>query len=503
MSEGLPLTTSIELPSGAKIEQPLGLFINNEFVHPVATETPQSLITYNPSTGLPITRVHCASSEDVDVAVNAAYEAMKTWKNVESTVRVNLLLKLAALVDEHKQTIAEIEALDSGKPLTNNALADVESVADYLRYCAGWADKLHGLQIPVSSTLMAVTKRVPLVVGCIVPWNYPISMASWKFCPALAAGCTIVMKSSEITPLSLLYFANLVKSAGFPPGIFNVVSGYGRDVGSALSKHPKLGKVAFTGSTATGQKVMTDAANSNLKSVSLECGGKSPLIVFDDANLEECIKWASFGVMYNTGQNCTANSRILVDEKIHDQFVEKFIEQLKKDWQMGDVFDEKTTLGPVVSQQQYDRVQSYIELGVAEGATLHQPLLDQTPKDGFFISPSVFTNVREDMRIVKEEIFGPVVTISKFSTESEAIEMANDTIYGLAGMLFTTDYERANRVADLIDAGSVYINSSNNEDIKVPFGGMKMSGIGRELGQEAFNLYTVVKSVYCNYGSKL
>lgn len=499
----LSLLSSIVLPSGKKYDQPLGLFINNEFVTPVPTENSQKLITVNPSTGKPITEVHCASEKDVDVAVKAANDAMKTWKFVDPTERVKLLLKLADLVDEHKETLAEIEALDSGKPLYSNALADVESVADYLRYCAGWADKLHGKQIPINSKCMAITKRVPLIVGCIVPWNYPISMASWKFCPALAAGCTIVMKSSEITPLSLLYFANLVKLAGFPPGIFNVLSGYGKDVGSAISRHPDLGKVAFTGSTLTGKKVMADAANSNLKSVSLECGGKSPLIVFDDADIEECVKWASFGVMYNTGQNCTANSRILVDEKIFDKFVDKFINQIKIDWKMGDVFSESTTLGPVVSQLQYDRVQSYIKIGIEEGATIHQPLKDQIPSNGFFISPTIFTNVKENMRIVKEEIFGPVVTISKFTTESEAVEKANDTIYGLAAMIFTTNYERANRVADVIEAGSIYLNSSNNEDTKVPFGGMKMSGIGRELGEEAFNLYTVIKSIYCNYGSKL
>jgi aldehyde dehydrogenase (NAD(P)+) len=499
----LPLSTSFTLPSGLQYEQPLGLFINNEFVATADTSNVQDLTTYDPSTGEPITNVHCATAKDVDIAVKAANNAMKTWKDVDPVTRVNLMLKLASLVDENKQIIAEIESWDSGKPLYSNAMADVESVANYLRYCAGWADKLHGTQIPLNSKMMAITKRVPLVVGCIVPWNYPISMASWKFCPALAAGCTIVIKSSEITPLSLLYFAKLTKLAGFPPGVFNVLSGYGKDTGSAISKHPGLGKVAFTGSTATGQKVMTDAANSNLKSVSLECGGKSPLLVFDDADLIEAAKWASFGVMYNTGQNCTANSRILVDEKVHDKFVEIYLNQLKEDWKMGDVFKEDVNLGPVVSQGQFDRVQNYIKIGVEEGATLNQPLADKVPQKGFYISPTVFTNVKEDMRIVKEEIFGPVVTISKFSSEDDAIEKANDTIYGLAAMLFSTNFERANRVADQLQAGSVYINSSNNEDVRVPFGGFKMSGIGRELGAEAFNLYTVTKSIYCNYGSKL
>lgn len=492
------MTTSIELPSGT-IAQPIGLFINNEFVEP---ETARTITSYNPSNGEAICDVHCASPKDIDAAVKAARTAMKSWKKEVPTTRVNLILKLAELVDQHKLQIAELECLDSGKPLHSNAIADVESVADYLRYCAGLSDKLYGTQIPLSATQMAITKRVPLVVGCIVPWNYPISMASWKFCPALAAGCTIVMKSSEITPLSLLYFATLVKEAGFPPGVFNVLSGYGADVGSALSKHPGLDKIAFTGSTLTGQKVMVDAAQSNLKSVSLECGGKSPLLVFDDADLVEAAKWASFGVFYNTGQNCTANSRILVDEKVHDKFVALFLEELKS-WKMGDVFDENVNLGPVVSKQQYDRVTGYIKIGVEEGATLNQPTKELTPKTGYFIPPTVFTNVTENMRIVKEEIFGPVVTVSKFTTEEDAVTKANDTIYGLAAMLFSENYARANRIADQLDAGSVYINSSNNEDVSVPFGGFKMSGIGRELGLEAFNLYTQVKSIYCNYGTKL
>lgn len=492
------LTTTIALPSG-QINQPTGLFINNKFVEPQIQRT---LTTYNPSNGEAIADVHCASPADVDLAVHAARAAMRLWKNEPVVTKVNLILKLASLVDQHKTKIAELEALDSGKPLHSNAIADVESVADYLRYCAGLADKRHGIQIPISSTQMAITKRVPLVVGCIVPWNYPISMASWKFCPALAAGCTIVMKSSEITPLSLLYFAELVKEAGFPAGVFNVLSGYGADVGSAISKHPGLDKVAFTGSTLTGQRVMVDAAQSNLKSVSLECGGKSPLLVFDDADLEQAAKWASFGVFYNTGQNCTANSRILVDEKVHDKFLSIFLEELKT-WKMGDVFDEDVNLGPVVSKQQYEKVNNYIKIGIEQGATLIQPTKHLTPKSGYFIPPTVFTDVKEDMTIVKEEIFGPVVTVSKFCTEDEAILKANDTIYGLAAMLFTENYARANRVADQLDAGSVYINSSNNESTSVPFGGFKMSGIGRELGLEAFNLYTQIKSIYCNYGTKL
>lgn len=493
----------VTLPSGQKYNQPTGLFINNEFVPALSGKT---LTSFDPSTGKAIIDVHCAGTEDVDAAIAAARKShlpSGEWRSMPVSDRVPLLLKLADLVEENIDILSAIECYDSGKPYHSNCTADVQSVADYLRYCAGWADKLHGTQIPLNQFRMAITKRYPLVVGCIVPWNYPLSMSSWKFCPALACGCSIVMKSSEITPLSLLYFAKLIKQAGFPVGVFNVLSGFGADAGSHMSTHTGLDKVAFTGSTLTGQKVMS-AASSNLKSVSLECGGKSPLIVFKDTDLEETVKWASFGVMYNTGQNCTANSRILVDESIKDKFLSMYLEQVKKDWVMGNVFDEKTTLGPVVSKAQFDKVNSYIKIGVEEGATCHQPTKDLVPNEGYFIPPTIFSGVSEEMRIVKEEIFGPVVTISTFKTDDEedALAKANDTIYGLAAMVFTKDFGRAHRVADRLEAGSVYINSSNDEDMKVPFGGFKMSGYGRELGEEAIKLYTEVKSVYMNFGSK-
>lgn len=490
---------TLTLPTGETYEQPIGLFINNEFV---AAKSGRKLTTIDPSTESEIVDVHCAGIEDVELAVAAAKESHKPsseWRTMDPTDRVALILKLASLVESNLETMAKLESWDSGKPMGSNATADIQSVVNYLRYCAGWSDKLHGKQIPLAGQRFAITKRYPLLVGCIVPWNYPLAMASWKFCPALACGCSIVMKSSEITPLSLLYFANLVKEAGFPAGVFNVLSGYGQDVGDAIAKNVDLQKVAFTGSTLTGQKVM-QAASGNLKSVSLECGGKSPLIVFEDADIEEAAKWACFGIMYNSGQNCTANSRLIVQESIKDKFLDLFLKELKETWHVGNVFDENTKIGPLVSQQQYDKVLSYIDIGKKEGAKIHQ--VNEYPSKGYFIPPTVFTEVNEDMRIVKEEIFGPVVCMSTFTTKEEAIEKANNTIYGLAAMVFSMNFNTAHSVADLLEAGSVYINSSNDEDMRVPFGGIKYSGFGRELGEEGLNLYTELKSIFVNYGEK-
>lgn len=491
---------TVTLPTGETYEQPIGLFIDNEFV---AAKSGKRLASVNPSTEQEIVQIHCAGVEDVELAVEAAkksHEPYSEWRTMDPTERVRLMLKLADLVEANYDLLSKIEAMDAGKPLANNAVNDISGVINYLRYCAGWADKINGKQIPLAGKRFAVTKRYPLLVGCIVPWNYPLGMASWKFCPALACGCSIVIKSSEITPLSLLYFAKLVQEAGFPAGVFNVLSGYGTDVGDAIARNPFLRKVAFTGSTATGQKIMDAAAQSNLKSVSLECGGKSPMIIYDDADLEEAVKWAIFGIMYNSGQNCTANSRIIVQETVKDKFLSMFLKELETTWHVGDVFDDKTMVGPVVSKQQFDRVSNYIAIGKEEGATVHQ--VNTIPSRGYFIPPTVFSDVKENMRIVQEEIFGPVVCVSTFTDMQDAIQKANNTIYGLAGMVFSLNFNKAHETADLLEAGSVYINSSNDEDMKVPFGGMKMSGFGRELSDDALSLYTETKSIFINYGAK-
>ncbi|KAG7876991.1 hypothetical protein KL937_005110 [Ogataea polymorpha] len=493
----MSLFQEIELPTGHKYQQPLGLFINNEWV---ATNT--TLETINPATEQVITKVYAAGEKEVDAAVAAARGVYHSWLQVPGEERALKMLKLADILEQNAELVAAVEALDSGKPLHSNARADIDGVVEYLRYCAGWADKIHGKTIPLSNNRLAITRRYPLVVGQIVPWNYPLSMSGWKFCPALACGCPLVIKSSELTPLSLLLFAQYVKEAGFPAGVFNVVSGLGSVAGQRLAEHPDLDKVAFTGSTATGAKVMQSAA-ANLKNVSLECGGKSPLVVFDDADLEQAAKWASFGVMYNSGQNCTANSRVLVQDTVYERFLELFKKQILEDWKVGDPFDENATLGPVISKTQYDKIQRYIESGKREGARLvlgNEPTGQST---GYFIPPTVFADCNQNMTIVKEEIFGPVVAVAKFSSEEEAVKNANDTIYGLAAMVFSKDFHRAHRVAEQLEAGSVYINSSNDESCRVPFGGFKMSGIGRELGESGIDLYTQSKSIYLNIGNKL
>ncbi|VEU20251.1 DEKNAAC101226 [Brettanomyces naardenensis] len=495
------LYKEITLPNGVKYSQPVGLFINNEW-----KSSSKTFETLNPSTEESIASVYEASAEDVDLAVSAAKQAMKTWKDVPGEEKARKILKLAELLESKLDLFAAVEAMDSGKPLETNSKPDIQSVASYLIYCAGFSDKLHGKVIPIDKDRYAITKRYPLVVGQIIPWNYPLSMASWKFCPALACGCTIVIKSSELTPLSLLLFADLVKEAGFPPGVFNVISGFGAVAGNRIAEHPDLDKVAFTGSTVTGQKVMKAAAG-NLKHVSLECGGKSPLLVFDDADLDQAAKWAAFGVMYNSGQNCTANSRILVQDNVYDKFLQLFTAELKKSWIVGDPFGKKTTLGPVISKGQYDKIRNYIKKGKEEGAVLilgeDDEQLKSLPKKGFFIPPTVFKDCQQKMTIVQEEIFGPVVAVSKFSADSEAIEKANDSIYGLAAMVFSQNFGRIQSVADKLEAGSIYLNSSNDEDLRVPFGGFKMSGIGKELGEAVIELYTETKSFYMNVSHKL
>ncbi|ODQ79336.1 hypothetical protein BABINDRAFT_161744 [Babjeviella inositovora NRRL Y-12698] len=491
------LFVDIKLPTGKSIQQPIGLYINGEWV------TSEKMIeTICPYTETPITSVYAATEKEVDQAVKAARNAFKAWKKVPGEERAKMLFKLARLTEEHVDELASIEAIDTGKPKDFNAKADVDGTAALMEHCGGWADKIVGSAIPVSHNKFAYTIKEPLgVVGLIVPWNYPLSMAAWKIAPALAAGNCIVIKSAENTPLSLLKYATLIEKAGFPPGVVNIVSGYGAECGNAISSHPNIDKVSFTGSTGVGQ-VVQQAASNNLKVVTLECGGKSPLIVFEDADLEQAAKWASFGVMYNSGQNCTANSRLYVHEKVYDEFILIYKATILADYPMGDPFDADSRLGPVISKIQFDKVSAYIEKGKQEGATLVLGN-ESVPSPGYWIAPTVFADCNESMTVVKEEIFGPVVTISKFLSQEEVLEKANNSDYGLAAMVFTKDIARAHQCASELEAGSVYINSSNDEDIRVPFGGYKMSGVGRELGQEGIDIYTQTKSIHVNLGVKM
>ncbi|CAI4217870.1 unnamed protein product [Parascedosporium putredinis] len=402
-----------------------------------------------------ICSVCSANSQDVHKAVSSAREALKapSWSRLSGSDRGALLYRLADLVEKNAETIATIESLDSGKPYSASLGTDVPLFLQVMRYYAGFADKNFGRVIDVGPDKMAYTVHEPIgVCGQIVPWNYPLAMAGWKLAPALACGNTTVLKPSELTPLSVLFVANLVREAGFPPGVVNILNGYGRDTGAALVNHPGVDKIAFTGSTATGKEIMR-LASKTLKNITLETGGKSPLIVFEDANVAQAAKHAHLGIMSNSGQICTANSRLLVHETLVDEFVNAF-----------------ASLGPQVSRDQYDRILNYVQLGVDEGARLvlgGRPATVPSGK-GYYIEPTLFADVKPNMKIFQEEIFGPCAVIVPFSTDEEAVALANDSAYGLGAMLFTKDLSRAHRMARAVEAGMVFINSTDDSDARTP-----------------------------------
>lgn len=464
-------------------------------------------LTRLPSTEEAICEIEAASANDIDKAVKAARAALKheSWKKLEGTERGNMMYKLAALADDNKELLATMETWDNGKPF-GDSLGDINEVITTIRYYAGWCDKVHGSTIPTTHQKLVYTLKQPIgVCGQIIPWNFPLAMAAWKLGPALACGNTVVLKPAEQTPLSILYFAKLIKQAGFPPGVVNIVNGYGKEAGHALVSHLDVDKIAFTGSTMTG-KIIQKTASVNMKNITLETGGKSPLIVFADADLVQAAKWAHVGIMSNQGQICTATSRLLVNERVYDKFVGMFKEIVKSTSKVGDPFDPSTFQGPQITKAQYDRILGYIESAKAEGATLttggmpHQRAgLDR----GFFIEPTIFTGVASTMKIYREEVFGPCVAITSFKTEEEAIAMANDTTYGLGSAVFTQDVETAHRVAAEIESGTVWVNSSNDSDPRVPFGGVKQSGIGRELGEAGLAAYSQEKAVHVNLGQEL
>ncbi|KAI8676094.1 Aldedh domain-containing protein [Fusarium sp. Ph1] len=497
------LVAELKAPNGREFQQPLGLFINNEFVKSAGG---QSLDTIDPATEQKIATVEAATADDVDRAVNAAKAALEDapWKLLPGTERGILLARLAGLIDENKELLATVEAWDNGKPYSKALSGDVPVTADTFRYYGGWADKVFGQTISTTHRKLAYTIRQPIgVVAQIIPWNYPLSSAAWKLGPALACGNTVVLKASEQTPLSILHLARLIKEAGFPPGVVNIINGYGREAGVALVKHPLVNKVAFTGSTATARDVMRHAA-SDLKNITLETGGKSPLLVFGDADIDQAVKWSHLGIMSSQGQICTATSRILVQEEIYETFVSQFVKAVQTISRIGDQWDPETYQGPQVSKAQYDLILSYVERGLSEGATLvagGQPAARNGK--GFFIAPTVFSNVDDSMAIYQEEVFGPFVVISSFKTEAEAIRRANNSQYGLGAAIFTRDIERAHKLVSEIEAGMVWINSSQDCDYRIPFGGVKQSGVGRELGEAGLEAYTQVKAVHVNLGSRL
>ncbi|KAK9739226.1 Aldehyde dehydrogenase family [Popillia japonica] len=469
------------------------LFINNEFVTSVSGKM---FPTINPANGKKIIDVSEATKEDIDVAVAAAKAAFKRgseWRKLDASARGLLLQKLANLIQRDVDYLSKLESLDNGKTVADSVF-DIGCAVDTFRYYAGIADKSCGRTIPADAGLFSMTRREPVgVVGQIIPWNYPILMLAWKWAPALAAGCTVVLKPAELTPLTALAVAALAKEAGFPKGVVNVVPGYGPIAGQALALHNDIDKIAFTGSTVVGRLILESAAKSNIKRISLELGGKSPVVIMDDANIDEAVEIAHNAIFANHGQNCCAGSRTFVQAGIYDEFVKKATEMAKKR-KVGNPFDETTQQGPQIGEVAFNKVLRLIDTGIKEGAKL-QIGGTRVGKEGYFVEPTVFSDVTDDMTIAKEEIFGPVQTILKFNSLDEVIERANSTTYGLAAGIVTQNINNALVFSQAVQAGSVWVNCYDAVIPQAPFGGFKQSGIGRELGEEAMKEYLEVKTI--------
>jgi phenylacetaldehyde dehydrogenase len=474
------------------------MLINGKWVEALSGQT---FATYNPATGEVLAHVAEGNHEDIDRAVKAARNAFETgrWSQLTPSERGRAIWKLADLLEENLEEFAELESLDNGKPLKVARAADVPLAVDLLRYMAGWATKIEGNTIPISvpyapgAKFLAYTLREPVgVVGQIIPWNFPLLMAAWKLGPALATGNTVVLKPAEQTPLTALRFGELIQEAGIPDGVVNIVPGYGETAGAALAAHPGVDKVAFTGSTEVG-KLILQAAAGNLKKVSLELGGKSPNVVFADVDLDTAIAGAASAIFFNHGQCCCAGSRLYVESKIFDKVVEGVAEHAKK-INVGPGQDESTDMGPLVSAEQMNRVCGYLESGFSEGAKAVVGGGRHGDK-GYFVKPTVLVNTNEKMKVVQEEIFGPVVTAIPFSDPAEVLAQANDSVYGLAAGIWTRDIQKAHRLASQLRAGTVWINCYNIFDAALPFGGYKQSGWGREMGHEVLEQYTDVKAV--------
>jgi aldehyde dehydrogenase (NAD+) len=469
------------------------LLINNRWV---ASASGKTFPTINPATGEEICQVAEADAADVDVAVRAARAAFEhgPWRKMAASERGRLLNRLADLIEAHAEQLAQLESLDNGKPVSVAKAVDVAATVGCYRYFAGWADKVQGKTIPIDGDYFCYTRLEPVgVVGQIIPWNFPMLMQAWKLAPALATGNTVVMKPAEQTPLSALRIGELIVEAGFPEGVVNLLPGYGPTAGAAIANHMDVDKVAFTGSTEVGHLIMEAAAKSNLKRVTLELGGKSPNIVFADTDLEEAVEGAHFGLFFNHGQCCCAGSRVFVEQKIYDQFVEQSAARARKRT-VGDPFDPNTEQGPQVDEAQFEKVLGYIDSGRKDGAKLVCGG-DRVGDRGYFIQPTVFADVRDEMKIAREEIFGPVMSIIPFKSVDEVVDRANRTTYGLAAAVWTRDIQKAHSIANSVRAGTVWVNCYNVLDTRAPFGGFKQSGIGRELGEYGLQQYTEVKTV--------
>jgi phenylacetaldehyde dehydrogenase len=478
------------------LSQPHRLWIDGQWV---AAASGQTFPVENPANGDTISQVAKGEAADIDRAVQAARAAFEgPWSQLSASARGRLLWRLADLIEQNADELAQLESLDNGKPITVARAGDVPLAADIFRYMAGWTTKISGRTFPLSvpytpgAEYFAYTSKEPVgVVGQIIPWNFPLLMAAWKLAPALAAGCTVVLKPAEQTPLSALRLGQLIQEAGFPAGVVNIVTGFG-EAGAHLAQHPDVDKVAFTGSTEVGRLIVAAAAG-NLKKVSLELGGKSPNIIFDDADLDIAIPGAAHAIFFNHGQCCCAGSRLYIHDKVYDKVLDG-ITRIAQTIQLGDGLDPKTQMGPLVSREQLDRVCSYVRSGVEAGARVVVGGRS-LEKAGYFMQPTILTETRPDMKVVREEIFGPVVTAMRFTDSEDLLRQANDTEYGLAAGLWTRDVRKAHHVSARLRAGTTWINCYNIFDAALPFGGYKQSGWGREMGEDAVNLYLETKSV--------
>jgi len=476
------------------LRKPHQLLIDGKRVPSSSGRTFKSL---NPATEEVIATIAEGNEADVDRAVAAARRAFEgPWRTMRAAERGHLLLKWAELLKRHADEIVEIESLDGGKPVSATLRQDFPAAIDTLTYYAGWADKITGDVVSTRDDALTYTVREPVgVVAAIVPWNFPLMIGMWKLAPALACGCTIVMKPAELTSLSALRIGELALEAGIPPGVLNIVPGPGRVVGDALVNHPDVDKVTFTGSPGVGRGIMKGAAG-NFKRVSLELGGKSANVIFDDANLEAAAKAAAAGIFFNAGQVCSAGSRVLVQEGAYDEVVERLAARAKS-LRMGDLLDRNTSLGPVISEKQMKSILDYVDIGEREGASLVTGG-ERVGQRGYFISPAVFANVKHEMRISQEEIFGPVVSVIKFKDEADALRIANGTAYSLAAGVWSRDVVRAQRFAKHARAGTVWINTYGYTDVRLPWGGERDSGLGREHGTAAIQNFTEPKAVWVN-----
>jgi acyl-CoA reductase-like NAD-dependent aldehyde dehydrogenase len=499
MEINLPPDVTLQPETLAFLEEsPKKLLIGGEWVQAANGET---FATVNPATGEELAQVALAGPEDVNQAVEAARQAKEKgpWGKMSGEDRGGLLWKVADLIDLHADELAELETLDNGKPIRVSRRGDIPYAAKHFRYYAGWAGKIEGTTIPVSIPNQFVyTLREPMgVVGLIIPWNFPLLMAAWKLAPALACGNTAILKPAEETPLTALRLGELFYEAGFPDGVVNILTGPGVPTGSAMTAHMGIDKIAFTGSTEIGRKVMEAAALSNLKRVSLELGGKSPNVIFADADLEKAVRGATWAVFSTSGQECVAGSRLFVERPVYEQAIEGLKSEAQR-IRVGNGFTPKVHVGPIVSARQLERVMGYIESGRKEGASIVTggERLAGDLQNGYFLPPTIFAHQDDSLKLVQEEIFGPVVAATAFDSWDELVQRANNTHYGLAAGAWTRDVSKAHRFAQAVKAGAVWINGYGMFDPAAPFGGYKQSGFGREMGKEALDLYTQVKTVW-------